>query len=105
MLSLLTGLLLPFGGSQNAVDADGVCGPVLVLAHSVTHFERTPHPVGREHCAFCHWRHAMAGAFADTPADVPRPADVRRAPARPAATDPDLVVTSAFVSRGPPTVS
>ena len=104
MLSLVAGFWLPFGGAV-APDADGICGPVLVLERSVRHFESTPSPVGPTHCAFCHWRHTMAGAATTEVVAVIRPWDVAQPAAGPAANGPAVVVIGDRVPRSPPALS
>ena len=50
-----------------AADPDGVCGPYVVLEHSIQHFE-APLEAPTDHCVLCHYWQAMAGAYAAGPA-------------------------------------
>ena len=59
--SLVGGLLLPIFARSSAADPDGVCGPYVVLEHSVQHFE-SPVQASTDHCVLCHYWQAMAGA-------------------------------------------
>jgi hypothetical protein len=59
--SLIGGLLLPIFARSAAADPDGVCGPYVVLEHSVQHFE-APLDAPTDHCVLCHYWHAIAGA-------------------------------------------
>jgi hypothetical protein len=77
-LSFVSGLWLPFAGAPGQVDADGVCGPVLVLEHTVRHFDNPTTPTGPNHCAVCHLRHAMAGASVMAFARIERPVEAGR---------------------------
>ena len=59
--SLIGGMLLPVFGQSAAADPDGVCGPYVVLEHSVEHFE-APLQAPTDHCVLCHYWQAIAGA-------------------------------------------
>lgn len=61
--SFIAGLLLPVYAKSEVADPDGVCGPVLVLAHSIEHFE-VPADAPADHCVLCHLWNAMATASA-----------------------------------------
>jgi hypothetical protein len=105
LLSLLGGVWLPFVAGSAVIDADGICGPVLVLEHSVRHFEATPPSTSDQHCLFCHWRHTMASAAASTIVGVAQPADIGPTAFRFSTHGPDLVVVGSPSPRGPPAVS
>lgn len=71
-LSLLSGSLLPFIAPPAVADSDGACGPVLVLAHSVEHFE-APLPAETDHCVLCHFWNAIATGSVSTGAPLAPP--------------------------------
>ena len=81
-----------------------MCGPVLVLAHSIEHFE-APLPAVPGHCVLCHYWNAMASASLSPSVDVAPPvanaADAGRFPPDRA----DLLIDGAAAPRGPPLVS
>lgn len=104
-LSLLAGAWLPLVAGSAVVDADGICGPVLVLERSVEHFEATQPPVRDQHCLFCHWRQTMSSAAASAIVAVAMPADIGPCAIRPATHGPALVETGSPAPRGPPAVS
>ena len=70
--SLVGGMLLPVFARSVAADPDGVCGPYVVLEHSIQHFE-APLEAPADHCVLCHYRQAMAGAYAAVPVVVSPP--------------------------------
>jgi hypothetical protein len=105
LLSLLGGVWLPFGGGAAIADADGICGPALVLARSVQHFEATHPPARDQHCLFCHWRHTMSSAAASAIVAVATPVDLGPSAAQHTTPGPDPVVIGSPAPRGPPAVS
>lgn len=105
VVSLLAGGWLPLGSLSSRSDADGVCGPTLVLAHSIQHFETARSSQGPEHCAFCHWRHTMASASAADLVTAVRPADAIQPVVVPAVEQPTSRPLSGRDPRGPPAVS
>jgi hypothetical protein len=105
LLSLLGGVWLPFGAGSAVADGDGICGPVLVIARSVRHFEATHPPARDQHCLFCHWRHTMSSAAASAIVAVAMPIDPGLSVAGYATAGPDLVVIGSPSPRGPPVLS
>ena len=99
-LSLVSGSLVPFTAAATA-DADGVCGPVLVLAHSTEHFE-APLPPIADHCVLCHLWQALASGSVSNGATVAPPeadgSDQSRAPS----DRYDLIAFGESSPRGPP---
>ena len=59
--ALVAAALLPVFEKPAVADPDGACGPVIVLAHSIEHFE-APLAAPTDHCAMCHLWNAMANA-------------------------------------------
>jgi hypothetical protein len=60
----LCSLALPLvPGAHGTWDDDEDGGPGIAADHHpVTVIQNVPAPVAPEHCALCHWQHALAGA-------------------------------------------
>ncbi|HXT72155.1 MAG TPA: hypothetical protein VN700_20535 [Vicinamibacterales bacterium] len=102
--SLVVAVVLPAFEKPAVADPDGACGPVLVLAHSIEHFE-APVAAPTDHCAMCHLWNAMANASISDSAQVTAPdeavdTDSPRSPHR--AYTSDLSPSS---PRGPPAIA
>jgi hypothetical protein len=105
-LSLLAGLWLPMTARFEAVDPDGICGPLLAsAAQSVQHFDAGQTRPSAGHCLFCHLRHDMAGAFVSAMAQVVLPVDDVRAVPGGSSHDVTVVVVGQAPPRGPPAIS
>ena len=102
--ALVAAALLPVFEKPAVADPDGACGPVLILAHSIEHFE-APLAAPNDHCAICHLWNAMANASASDCAQFSVPdaliddAGLRR-PDRPYTSD-----HSPSSPRGPPALA
>ena len=102
--SFIGGLLLPVFAKSEVADPDGVCGPVLVLAHSIEHFE-VPVQASTEHCVLCHLWYSMATASAADRTEVVVPDAALNDAVR---SQPDglyLSDISQSSPRGPPSLS
>ncbi len=102
--SFIAGLLLPVYAKSEVADPDGVCGPVLVLAHSIEHFE-VPVQAPTDHCVLCHLWNAMATASAADRAEFVVPEGRSNEAGR---SQPDglyLSDISQSSPRGPPSLS
>lgn len=104
-LALLSSAWLPMTARFEAVDADGVCGPVLVFPHTVEHFEANAAQPASGHCLVCHLRHDMAGAFVSSVVQVVLPdGGLPSLVGRPTRR-PTVVVIGQAPPRGPPATS
>lgn len=101
VVSLLGGLSLPFQPVSVAADADGLCGPVLSLEHSVEHFE-APRPAPDDHCAVCHWWSALAHASLAATAAVVPPRDPAAGIRHSSLDRPGRLVAGDAAPRAPP---
>ena len=102
-LTLLAGLFLPLTTRFDVADADGVCGPSLVSTHS-DRFEGAPQVPTGNHCAACHLRHDLAGAFVSTVVQVAHPIDAAPGTGGLPEQRPGAVVIAAASPRGPPAI-
>jgi hypothetical protein len=105
VLSLLGGTWLPSGAASAVVDADGICGPALVIEHSIRHFEAASPRAGDQHCLLCHWRHTMSSAAASAIVAVAVPVDPGSVVVGQANDGPDRPAIGNPAPRGPPAVA
>jgi hypothetical protein len=87
-----------------AADPDGVCGPYVVLEHSVEHFE-APLAAPTDHCVLCHYWQAMAGASVAGRVVFLPPQDILNDDGRARAALVPLSNVTQTPPRGPPSLS
>jgi hypothetical protein len=102
VFALLAGVWLPAGAASRVADADGFCGPVLTLEHSVEHFEVPPSPSSDAHCVFCHWLSMLSSASASLPVSVVPPSVASRAHGARPVFAPSAATQDDGVPRAPP---
>lgn len=103
-LTLLAGLFLPLTARFDVADADGVCGPSLVLTHSLDRFESGPAAPAGNHCTACHLRHDLAGAFVSAVVQVAHPIEAAPGTVGLPEHRPSAVALAAASPRGPPAI-
>jgi hypothetical protein len=101
-LALTDGLVLPFQAGSGMPDADGACGPALVLARTGHALDVPPPPHRSGHCVLCHfWGTLATGRIApEVRLLPPPPAAGPGHPAGPADVDP--FARTNFAPRSPP---
>ena len=102
IFSLLSGIWLPVSAASRTADRDGICGPVLILEHSVQHFEASRPQEDGGHCVLCHWWNTLASATPSTAIAVAPSADPAGISIGGLAGRPHTVDQGARSPRGPP---
>jgi hypothetical protein len=102
--SIVCGVVLPVFAKPVVADSDGACGPAIVLAHSIQHFENTT-PADTDHCVLHHLWNAVANASASAPTELAPPAPALADIGQPQADRFYLSDRSERSPRGPPAIS
>ena len=102
IFSLLSGIWLPVSAASGTADRDGICGPVLILEHSIQHFEEFRPQDDSGHCVLCHWWNTLASASPSVAISVAPSADRASVLTGDPASRPHVVDQGAASPRGPP---